>query len=101
MTKKFKVYSDALSHDGLAAELTVEVDFSADYEDYASVDDILVLNDSGEIIELKSLPKIEQFRIERMADETAQENAYDAWYDGQISKADAMLDAWKDGTYND
>lgn len=81
-----------------ADELEIEIEIRGSEDEGGFVDSIRVFHGEAEI-QLETLPKDEQAKIENQAQEIADENSNENWNDQQQSKADAWLDAYKHGDF--
>jgi hypothetical protein len=95
MLKEFKYSSEHLAKNDYCQELTVEVDFWGQEDDYG-IDEITITDEEGNVINIETLPKEEQRDIEEKADQIAYDNAYNAYQDAMIDKAEALMDYWKE-----
>jgi hypothetical protein len=99
MNCKFKFDSEDF-HDGVhlnSIEITIHVSCS-EYKGDATWEIEEIYNEMTEkYLEFDQFSKEDQDRIERMADEVASENAYEAFTEMMIDRAEAAYDAWKEG----
>lgn len=97
MTIRF--YSDYFSTDGKCNEIEVEVipmPYAAD--DCGWELEYIFDNTADQERQLEDFPDKEQRAIEHLVDRYIYDNTHSLWYDQQIAYADAMADAYKDGT---
>lgn len=76
--------------------------FGGRYEDDdGTIEDLTVWNDNDHEVQLESLDKDIQDQIEAKLQSIIAMHSYEAYQDKLQSEADAWLDAWKHGDFNE
>lgn len=81
------------------ADLEVIVDFSCYDSDGADscIDEIAIFRDGNVEVKPEELAEGEMMRLEKYAQDIADEHGYEDAQDRAISRAEAAYDAWKEG----
>lgn len=98
MTKTFTFDSSSYGRGPFTTRLQITVELGPGTQEEGEVLEVLAETADGTLLDLvENLSDGEQKELWRLAEELAYENAYDLWFEGQLSQADALHDSWKDG----
>lgn len=92
-TKRFD--SEHFNTDGLCHRIMVTIDLEAYAEDDYGFEITELYDVESDVYrDLKDFPINEQKKIEKLAENLASENAYEAYMEQMISMADSRMDSW-------